>query len=83
MRTPERTVTLRLHVPWTAESSERLHTVFRTQDAAEGLMSSEDFPNFEAESGFRPADGNFIEGVVFDAREPNAYLREFAIGHKD
>ena len=50
---------------------------------AEGLMSAEDFPNFETESGFRPADGNFIDGVVFDAREPNAYLRKFAIGYKD
>lgn len=33
MSTPERTVTVRLHIPWDAESSERLYGVCRTQDA--------------------------------------------------
>ena len=37
MTTPERTVTVRLHVPWTAESSERLYAACRTQDACWNL----------------------------------------------
>ena len=37
MTTPERTVTMRLHVPWEAESSERLYRACRTQDACWNL----------------------------------------------
>ena len=31
----------------------------------------------------RPPSADFIDGVTFDAREPNAYLRQFAIGNRD
>ena len=37
MNNPERTVTVRVHVPWDAESSERLYAVCRTQDACWNL----------------------------------------------
>ena len=37
MTAPERTVTMRLHVPWDAESSERLYRACRTQDACWNL----------------------------------------------
>jgi nitrate/nitrite transport system substrate-binding protein len=47
---------------------------------AEGKMKAADLP---ATDGFKPADGNFIDGVTFDGREPNAYLRAFKIGLKD
>jgi nitrate/nitrite transport system substrate-binding protein len=48
---------------------------------AEGKMSPEDFPDFEGEDGFRsPQHTTFIDGVVFDPLEPNAYLEQFAIG---
>ena len=50
---------------------------------AEGMMESSDFPNFETETGLRPPSADFIDGVTFDAREPNAYLRQFAIGNRD
>lgn len=33
--------------------------------------------------GFKPATDEFIDGVTYDAREPNAYLRKLAIGRKD
>ena len=37
MATAERTVTMRLHVPWDAETSERLYRACRTQDACWNL----------------------------------------------
>lgn len=48
---------------------------------ADGLMKSEDFPDFASESGFRPGDATrFIDDKSFDARQPNAYLEQFSIG---
>ena len=49
----------------------------------EGHMDAGDFPDFEAETGLRSPGVDFIDGISFDAREPNAYLRQFAIGNKD
>ena len=49
----------------------------------EGVMSAEEFPDLDTESGFRPATDTFIDGIEFDGRNPNAYLRKFAIGLKD
>jgi len=31
----------------------------------------------------RAPGGAFIDGVAFDARAPNAYLRQLAIGNRD
>ena len=50
---------------------------------AEGHMQEGDFPDLAAESGFRPATAEFIDGVEYDGREPNAYLRRLQIGKKD
>jgi nitrate/nitrite transport system substrate-binding protein len=48
---------------------------------AEGKLPAGVFPDFEAIDGFRDSDHTtFIDGVVFDARAPNAYLERFAIG---
>jgi nitrate/nitrite transport system substrate-binding protein len=48
---------------------------------ADGKMSADDFPDFAATDGFRgPDHTTFIDGVVFDAHSPNAYLEQFAIG---
>ena len=48
---------------------------------AEGNLSPEDFPDFVTADGFRTPDHTtFIDGVVFDAHAPNAYLAQFAIG---
>ena len=46
-------------------------------------MSAAEFPNLDSESGFRPATAEFIDGIEFDGRQPNAYLRKFSIGLKD
>ncbi|MEM9254537.1 MAG: CmpA/NrtA family ABC transporter substrate-binding protein [Pseudomonadota bacterium] len=49
---------------------------------AEGKMKASDFPDFSAESGFRPPATDFIDDVVYDGTKPNAYLEEFPIGLK-
>ncbi len=49
---------------------------------AEGKMKKEDFPDFAKETGFKPPQAEFIDGIAFDARYPNAYLEKFAIGLK-
>lgn len=50
---------------------------------AEGKLQPEDFPDFDAEDGFRSLEHTtFIDGIVFDARQPNDYLDQFDIGLK-
>ncbi len=49
---------------------------------AEGKMQPSDFPDFDQETGFRPPQAEFIDGVTFDATHPNQYLEQFAIGLK-
>ena len=46
----------------------------------EGLAQSSDFPS--QTDGYRPATSDFIDGMEYDGREPNAYLAKFAIGLK-
>jgi len=48
----------------------------------EGEMTAADFPDFDAETGFRPPQTGFIDGKVFDGSKPNAYLEQFPIGLK-
>ena len=48
----------------------------------EGEMDAADFPDFATESGFRPPQSEFIDGVTFDGSKPNAYLESFDIGLK-
>lgn len=50
---------------------------------AEGKATPADFPDFDTENGFRdPEHTTFIDGKVFDARSPNAYIERFDIGLK-
>ncbi|MCI0749195.1 MAG: ABC transporter substrate-binding protein [Nevskiales bacterium] len=49
---------------------------------AEGRLKASDFPDFGKESGFKPATGEFIDGINFDGHKPNAYLEKFKIGLK-
>lgn len=48
----------------------------------EGHMTADEFPNFASETGFKPAETEFVDGVTYDGRYPNAYLDSFAIGLK-
>jgi len=45
-----------------------------------GLAQEDEFP--WTTDGYRPPQGEFIDGVVFDGRKPNAYLESLAIGLK-
>lgn len=47
---------------------------------AEGVLKESDIPQTE---GYKPADGNFIDGITYDGRKPNDYLRQFKVGLKD
>ncbi|MEO8352118.1 MAG: nitrate ABC transporter substrate-binding protein, partial [Chthoniobacteraceae bacterium] len=46
----------------------------------EGHLTAANVPKTD---GFKPADGNFIDGVIYDGRKPNDYLRQFKVGLKD
>ncbi|MAU19215.1 MAG: nitrate ABC transporter substrate-binding protein [Martelella sp.] len=46
----------------------------------EGHATEDDFP-FDTD-GYKPATGDFIDGVTYDGRHPNAYLESFPIGLK-
>lgn len=48
---------------------------------AEGKAKASDFPA-DNESGFKPANNDYIDGVSFDAKKPNDYLKQFTIGLK-
>ncbi|MEZ5593539.1 MAG: CmpA/NrtA family ABC transporter substrate-binding protein [Gammaproteobacteria bacterium] len=47
----------------------------------DGYAQAGDFP-FDSD-GFKPASDEFIDGVKYDGRQPNAYLRQFPIGLKN
>jgi nitrate/nitrite transport system substrate-binding protein len=49
---------------------------------AEGKMKASDFPDFAKESGFKSAQKDFIDGVVYDGRKPNEYINKQKIGLK-
>ncbi len=49
---------------------------------AEGKAKVEDFPEFSSETGFRPPQSEFIDGITFDGTKPNDYLAKFPIGLK-
>jgi nitrate/nitrite transport system substrate-binding protein len=46
----------------------------------EGLASEQDFP--WTTDGYREPQDEFIDGIVYDGRKPNAYLETLAIGLK-
>ena len=49
---------------------------------AEGKAKAIDFPDFASESGFKPPQKEFIDGVPYDGTKPNDYLAQFPIGLK-
>ena len=49
----------------------------------DGQAKAGDFPNFASEDGFRPPQTEFIDGITYDGRAPNAYLAKFDIGLKE
>lgn len=49
---------------------------------AEGKMKASDFPDLAKETGFKPAQKDFIDGVAFDGSKPNEYINKMKIGLK-
>ena len=49
---------------------------------AEGKLKAKDFPDFSKESGFRAPQTDFIDGITYDGKKPNDYLKKFKIGLK-
>ena len=49
---------------------------------AEGLMTADQFPSFASETGYKPPQSEFIDGITYDGTQPNAYLDQFPIGLK-
>ncbi|WP_226968225.1 MULTISPECIES: CmpA/NrtA family ABC transporter substrate-binding protein [Zhongshania] len=49
---------------------------------AEGKVSASEFPNFAIESGFKPPQSEFIDGITYDGKKPNEYISKFSIGLK-
>ncbi|GAB3478031.1 CmpA/NrtA family ABC transporter substrate-binding protein [Marinomonas epiphytica] len=48
----------------------------------DGYMEASEFPDFATEDGFKPEQKEFIDGVSYDGRYPNEYLKKFTIGLK-
>jgi len=48
---------------------------------AEGKAMASDFPG-DSETGIKPPQSGFIDGIVYDATKPNDYLSKFSIGLK-
>ncbi len=72
---------------WYAEMAKKVYrpdvyAIAAKELIAEGKMKAADFPDFATESGYKPADRNFIDGVSYDGHKPNDYLKQFAIGLK-
>ena len=48
----------------------------------EGLVSADEFPDFDKETGYRAPQTEFIDGITYDGTKPNEYLDKFVIGLK-
>lgn len=59
-----------------------LYTAAAKSLIAEGLVDPAGFPDFDTETGFKPPQTTFIDGIVYDGSAPNAYLEKFPIGLK-
>ena len=49
---------------------------------ADGLATAADFPDFAMETGYKPPQDDFIDGMVYDGKQPNTYIDMFKIGLK-
>jgi nitrate/nitrite transport system substrate-binding protein len=47
---------------------------------ADGELKASDLPTTD---GYRPAQKDFLDGIPYDGRQPNAYLRSLKLGLKD
>lgn len=71
---------------WYIDTAKKVYRPDIYMQAAEALIADgnakkEDFPF--GTDGFKPATAEFIDGVEYDGKKPNAYLSKFPIGLKD
>ena len=59
-----------------------LYTLAAQSLIEDRLADAADFPDFATETGFKPPQSDFIDGVVYDGSKPNAYIDQFTIGLK-
>ena len=69
---------------WYLQTAKKAYLPAVYQEAAselvkEGKASASDFPA-ASEEGFRAPSNEFIDGITYDGRKPNAYLSSFKIG---
>jgi nitrate/nitrite transport system substrate-binding protein len=72
---------------WYIETAKKVYRPDIYRKAAEALiadgeMEASDFPDFDTETGFKPKQTGFIDGIDYDGSKPNAYLEQFEIGLK-
>ncbi len=70
---------------WYAETAKKIYLPEVWLEAAnklveEGHLAPEDIPETD---GYKPATGDFIDGVVYDAKDPIGYINSFDVGLKD
>lgn len=49
----------------------------------DGTFKASDFPELNSSDGFKAPQKHFIDNIIFDGKQPNAYLEKFPIGLKD
>ena len=69
---------------WYLQTAKKAYLPTVYQEAAselvkEGKAAASDFPA-ASEEGFRAPSNEFIDGITYDGRKPNAYLSSFKIG---
>jgi nitrate/nitrite transport system substrate-binding protein len=69
---------------WYAQTAKRIYVPEIWLKAAnklveEGHITKADIPETD---GYKPASGEFIDGIVYDGKKPNDYLKKFKVGNK-
>lgn len=72
---------------WYMDIAKKVYRPDLYRKAAEELIATDDFsqdefPDFTTEDGFREPQNEFIDGVTYDGKKPNDYLKQFEIGLK-
>ncbi len=70
---------------WYAETAKKIYLPEVWLEAAnqlleEGYLTEDEIPETD---GYKPATGDFIDGIVYDAKDPLGYLNKFEVGIKD
>lgn len=73
---------------WYFDVAEKVYRPDIYETAAKELLSEEgfstdEFPDFATETGFKPPQTGFIDGITYDGSRPGEYLKKFSIGLKE